>query len=101
MLINVCLIPVTGVLATHQIIGLQRTHCLKNLRFFAVYRPIAPIGRRFHRKQCDDLKQMILHYIAQTTGIFIKFAALAHTKIFGQGDLHTGYIVAIPDRFKK
>ena len=98
---HVWLLAVAGVLAAHQLVGLQRAHGLENLGFLAVHGPKAPIGWRFHGKQSDDLEKVVLDHVAQTAGGFVKRAAVGHAKGFGQGYLHAGHVVSVPDRFQE
>src|SRR5206468_1447989 len=60
-----------------------------------------PADGSIHRKQYQDLEHMVLHDVANRPDFFIKAAATLHTEALGHRDLHTGDIVAIPDRFKK
>ncbi|OIQ67084.1 hypothetical protein GALL_513420 [mine drainage metagenome] len=58
-------------------------------------------GGGFHRQQCNDLEQVVLHDIAQAAGAFIEGATTLDAEPLGQRDLHAGDVVAIPDRFEK
>ena len=60
-----------------------------------------PARRRFHGKQRDDLKKMILDDVSQAAGGLVKRAARSHAEVFRQGDLDAGDVVAVPDRFKE
>jgi hypothetical protein len=44
---------------------------------------------------------MILDDVAQATGAFVKGTATLDTEILGQGDLHTGHVVTVPDWLQK
>ena len=61
----------------------------------------APIGRRLHGQQRDDLEEVVLDHVAQTAGGFVKRAAVLHAEGLGQGYLHAGHVVAVPDRFQE
>ena len=66
-----------------------------------MYGPKAPIGRRLHGQQRDDLEEVVLDHVAQAAGGFVKRAAILHAEILGQGDLDAGHVVAVPDRLQE
>jgi len=98
---HVFLLPVAVVLTTDHVVGLQRAHRLKDLRFFAVHGSKISGSRGLHRKQRDDLEEMVLDDVAQTAGGFVKRAAALHTEGFREDYLDAGHVVAIPDRLQK
>jgi hypothetical protein len=59
------------------------------------------IRRRLHRKQRDDLEQVILNHVPQATRTFIEGAATLDAEILSQRDLNSGDTVAIPDGLEK
>ena len=75
--------PVARILATDQVVGLQRAHGLEDLGLFAMYGCKAPIGRRLHGKQGDDLEEVVLDHVSQTAGRFVERAAVLHAEILG------------------
>ena len=66
---------VAGVLASHQVDGPERAHCLEYLGLLALHGTKALIGRGFHSKQCDDLEQVVLDDVAPATGAFVECTA--------------------------
>ena len=61
----------------------------------------ASAGRRLHGQQRDDLEEVVLDHVTQAAGGFVKRAAVIHAEGLGQGYLHAGHIVAVPDRFQE
>jgi hypothetical protein len=66
-----------------------------------VHRAIALVGGRLHRKQRDDLEQVVLDDVAQATCGFVEATALADAEVFGQRHLHAGHVGPVPDRLGK
>ena len=44
---------------------------------------------------------MVLHHVANRSGLFVERAATLHAERFGHRDLHAGHVVAIPDGLEK
>ena len=59
------------------------------------------VRRRLHREQRDDLEQVILDHIAETSCAFIEAAALPDAKVLRKGQLYARYVVAVPDRLEE
>jgi len=74
---------------------------LKTVAFSVCTASEVPSGGRFHGKQRDNLKQVVLDDVSQAASGFVKRAARSHPEAFGQGDLNAGHVVSIPDRFKE
>ena len=60
----------------------------------------AQIGRRFHRDQTEELKQMILHHVAQCAGAFVVTGAAFHSERFRRCDLKVVDVTRVPERFE-
>src|SRR2546422_9882311 len=71
-------LPVTGVLTTHQITWLQRSHRFEDLRFFGLDRAKIPADGRFHGEERDDLEQVILNHVSQTSRGLVECAPAVH-----------------------
>jgi len=59
------------------------------------------VGRRLHGKQRNDLEEVVLDHVAQTTGGFVKRSAVPDTEILGKSYLNAGHVVAVPNRLEK
>ncbi len=94
-------LPVTGVLTTHEITWLQRSHRFEDLRLLGVDRAKIPDDRRFHGQERDNLEQVVLNHVAQAPRGLVEGAPPVHAELLGKGDLDTGDVVAIPDRFQE
>ena len=57
-------------------------------------------GRRLHRHQRQQLKQMVRHHVAQRAGGVVETAAMADAEPFIDGDLDMIDVIAIPDRLE-
>ena len=55
----------------------------------------------FHADGADQLQGMVLHHVAQRTGLVVEGAALFHAQVFCDGDLDVGNVLAPPDRFEQ
>jgi hypothetical protein len=56
---------------------------------------------RLHRKQRDDLEQVVLNHVPQAASGLVEGTATLDTELLGHGDLHAGDVVPIPDRFEE
>src|SRR5260370_8352895 len=68
---------------------LLRPHgsCLKRLRWL-------------HRDQSEDFHRVILQYVAERSGLFIKWSPCLDTHRFHNGNLYPLYVVPIPNRLQ-
>ena len=55
---------------------------------------------RLHRRQCDQLQQMVRHHVAQRARAFVVTASLFDTDFLSGGNLHALDVTAIPDGFE-
>ncbi len=61
---------------------------------------VRPDGR-LHRQVRQDLKQMILHYVADGAGLIVESAAALDSEIFGHSDLNALDMSAVQQGFQK
>src|SRR5258706_1614355 len=95
------LLAIAPVLTTHNIRGIERSHRLEEQRLLIANSIRVFTGGSIHREEGDQLQQMILHHIADRTGLFVKFPSTRHTKILSHRDLHTLDVIPVPDRIEK
>ena len=56
---------------------------------------------RLHRHQTEQLHQVILHHVAQRSGVIVITAAVLDAHGFGDGDGHIINVATIPDRLEE
>ena len=56
--------------------------------------------RRLHRRDHQQLQQVVLKHVAQHAGRVVVAAAAADVDFLGHGDLHVVDVVAVPDRLE-
>ena len=95
------LVAIAGVLTTHKVGRLYRSHCLEHLGLLGVHCRKSAARRRLHRQQRDNLKQVVLHHVAQAASTFVERTAALHPEVLRQRDLHARHAVAIPYRFEE
>jgi len=88
-------------LTAHDFLRVERPHRAEQAQLLRLHRLGFVTGGRIHRQQCDDLQQVILHYIANGADFFVEGAAALHAEFLGHGDLHVLDIVAIPNGLEK
>ncbi len=69
---------------------------MQDFRLFVAHRVGIKRDRRFHRRQRKQLKEMIGHHVAQSTGRLVETAALFHSHGLGRRNLHAVDEVAVP-----
>ena len=74
--------------AALHVLRCHRLERLQDLELLVADGFTVDIGRRFHRHQAQHLQQMVLHHVAQRTGVVVVPAAGAHAERFGDRDLH-------------
>src|SRR5258706_379020 len=56
--------------------------------------------RWLHRNQSEDFHRVILQYVAERPGLFIKWPPSLYTHGFRKRKLYTLNVVPVPDRFE-
>src|SRR6266436_3696825 len=69
---------------------------MQDFRLLVAHRVGIKRDRRFHRRQRKQLKEMIGHHVAQSTGRLVETAALFHSHGLGRRNLHAVDEVAVP-----
>src|SRR5260370_16464983 len=70
---------------------------------FQLFRPHSLCLKRFrwlHRDQSEDFHRVILQYVAERPGLFIKWPPSLDTHGFRECKLHSLNVVPLPDRLK-
>src|SRR5436309_259171 len=75
-------------------------HGVQHLALFSAYRFGVETGRRLHRSQLEQLKQVIGHHVPQRAGSIIKSSTCPDTERLGDSDLHMVNVIAIPQRLE-
>ena len=78
-------------------LGLDRR---QHVGLFRAHRMRVELGRRLHRHQRQQLKQMVRHHVAQRAGGVVEAAAMADAELFVDRDLDMIDVIAIPDRLE-
>ena len=74
---------------------------MKTLNFARCRAPEAAVGRRLHRKQRDNLKQMVLNDIAQAAGGLVESRPHLNAETLRERDLYARDEVPVPDRLQE
>ena len=56
---------------------------------------------RFHRHETEQLHQVVLHHVAQRSGVVVIAAAMLDAHLFGHGDGHIVHVTPVPDRLEE
>src|SRR5215470_4188178 len=94
-------LEVTEELAAHQVLVFNGWNRSQNLYFFVAKRFAIRAYRGLHCKIAQDLKQVVLHHVADSAGLIVKTAAALYAEILGHGDLDALDVVAVPERLDK
>src|SRR5690242_8622384 len=70
-------------------------------RFLVTYCLVVIAGGCFHCQERDQLEHVVLHDVADGTGLFVEFSPARHAEALGHRNLHALDRVPIPDRFEK
>jgi len=80
---------------------MQRPYGIEDLCLFRMNGAEMLPRRRLHRQQCDYLEEVILDHVAQAARRLIECTACSNAESLAHGDLHAGYVIAIPDRLQE
>src|SRR5256714_1812244 len=73
---------------------------VKNFRLFVPYGVGMKRNRRLHRRQRNELQQMIGDHVAQRARGFVVCAALLDADLLSRSNLHVVDVATVPDGFK-
>ena len=73
---------------------------LQHLGFFVAHGLGVKPPWRFHGGEGQHLGEVVLHHVAQGPRAFVVAGPLFHADCLCSRDLHTGDVVAVPDRFE-
>ena len=76
-------------------------HGVQNLGFFDADLIGIEAGRRLHRRQRQELKEVTGHHVTKRTGCVVKAAAMLHAQGFCHCDLHMIDVISIPQRLEQ
>ena len=98
------LYPALGILAPcskirYRLAG-DRAQRVQHIHFFAANIVCVIGNRRLHRHQAQQLEQMVLHHVAQCTGMFVVASAFLNAQRLRNRDGHMVHIAAVPDRLE-
>ena len=94
-------LSVAAELAPHHIVSGERTHRSEHRLLRDLHGVVSLIGRRFHRKQGDDLKHVVLNDVPQRASRLVESAAPLHAEVFRQSDLDVIDVLPVPHRLKE
>ena len=102
--IDVRLVPIRSIL-TSQRVRRRRLHRHgsnrpKDFDFFVSNRIGIKARRGFHRRQNEQLKEMVLEHVSQNPGFLVVPGAAPDNRLFRRGNLDVVDIIPVPDRFK-
>ena len=92
---------IRAILTKHDIVFGQWNNRPQYLHFLKTNAVCFKCSRDFHRGQREQLREMVLHHVAQRAIVFVVGSAVFHAQRFGYRDLHALDVIAIPRRFKQ
>src|SRR5262245_23459788 len=95
------LLPIPAKLTADDVLRLQRRNRFQDLNLFVPDCFTIGSHRRLHGKIHQDLEQMILNHVADSTGLIVERSPALNSKVFRHGYLHTLALVASSERFQK
>ncbi len=98
---DLLLAAVAGVLAAHDVVGLDRLHRPEDLELLVADRVRGERGRRLHRGERQHLHQVGDDHVAVSAGGLVELRAPLETEGLGDVDLHVVDEVAVPDRLEE
>ena len=98
---DLLLAAVAGVLAAHDVVGLDRLHRPEDLELLVADRVRRERGRRLHRGERQHLHQVGDDHVAVGAGGLVELRAALEPERLGDVDLHVVDEVAVPDRLEE
>jgi hypothetical protein len=83
-----------------RILGAKLANRLQNFCLLRPHGLSAEAGRRLHRREREELEQMVRHHVAQCTGRIVELATRLDIQRLRGGDLDMVDVIAIPQRFE-
>src|SRR5680860_1318603 len=76
-------------------------HCPEHLDPLVPQRTVTGPRRRLHGDEGKHLQEVVLDHVTQRTHRVVEGAPVLDAEVLGQGDLHSGHMLAIPHRLEQ
>src|SRR5262249_6096662 len=95
------LVLVAAKLTTYHVPWRERRHRLEDLHLLVADGFAVGPRRRFHCEIRQHLEEVILHDVADCSGLIVEGPAPLDAEVLRHGDLHTLDMLAVPDRLQE
>ena len=88
------------VLTAHDVAGIGRREGTYDLQLLVANRVGREVGRRLHRRDRQQLEQVVLDDVPDRAGLFVEAGPALDAERLGHGDLHVVDVTPVPDRLE-